>query len=367
MTMMAGLVRVFRDVQRWLRQGGRSARRGRSSRPLLLEPLEDRCVPSTLDGTSAIASNFNGTAIPAGSTVWFTSAFKINGAGSGPVSFQFTNDTISFSVNGTNTTVNAPNAEVTLSPSATTATTTFDTATNTWETTLPMHFSGNGFLDAVALPVPSGLPGGIKNVTWQGQFSSDTSGLNVNWQWAAAVYTTFGTDYNALNVKPTDDNHVSVYQNSDHAGTPEAFLSYVVGGATGGGGSNFTGSLSGTASVRPVVLASLSGFVSTTAGGSVSGAVLTLTTTNSQGQTVTYTATTNANGFFQFIGLLPGTYTLSVTPPPGFTNSSDQAGTVNGTPSGTPGNGTISNINLGPGGVGINYDFQEAFFFGGGS
>jgi hypothetical protein len=91
------------------------------------------------------------------------------------------------------------------------------------------------------------------------------------------------------------------------------------------------------------VLASLSGFVSTTSRGSVGGAVLTLTTTNSQGQTVTFTATTNASGFFQFAGLPPGTFTLTVTPPPGLTNSSDQAGTVNGTPSGTA-------INLGPGG-----------------
>jgi len=80
---------------------------------------------------------------------------------------------------------------------------------------------------------------------------------------------------------------------------------------------------------------------------------------------VTYTATTNANGFFQSTGLLPGTYTLSITPPSGFTNSSDQAGTVNA--SGTASSGTIGNINLGPGGVGINYDFQEAFFGGGSS
>jgi len=54
-----------------------------------------------------------------------------------------------------------------------------------------------------------------------------------------------------------------------------------------GGGSNFTGSLSGTARVTPVVLASLSGFVSTSSGAGIGGAVSTLTTTNSQGQTVT--------------------------------------------------------------------------------
>jgi len=40
----------------------------------------------------------------------------------------------------------------------------------------------------------------------------------------------------------------SIYKNSDHAGTPENFKTFVVGGATGGGGSNFTGSYSATGS-----------------------------------------------------------------------------------------------------------------------
>jgi hypothetical protein len=71
----------------------------------------------------------------------------------------------------------------------------------------------------------------------------------------AAVYPAadFSTDYNALGVKPVDDNKASIYQNSDHAGTPENFKcqNCLPGGATGGGGSNFTGSYSGTASVTP--------------------------------------------------------------------------------------------------------------------
>src|SRR5439155_361606 len=41
--------------------------------------------------------------------------------------------------------------------------------------------------------------------------------------------------------------------NSDHAGTPEAFKPYVIGGARGGGGSNYTGSLSGTVAVAPAL------------------------------------------------------------------------------------------------------------------
>jgi hypothetical protein len=81
------------------------------------------------------------------------------------------------------------------------------------------------------------------------------------WQWGAAAYSKFDStpgvpgfqaaDYVALNVKPVDDNNLSQYKNSDHAGTPEGYTNYVIGGARGGGGSNFTGSWSGTISVPP--------------------------------------------------------------------------------------------------------------------
>src|SRR5947209_1586636 len=125
---------------------------------------------------------------------------------------------------GTSYTLAVPDAHVTLSPAATTATTAF--ANNAWDTTLPMSFNGNGFLDGVALPVFSKLPGGIKNVTWSGQFNSDTAGLKVDWQWGASVYTQFGTDYNALGVKPVDDKNLSQFQNKDAAGTPEAFKAF---------------------------------------------------------------------------------------------------------------------------------------------
>jgi hypothetical protein len=64
------------------------------------------------------------------------------------------------------------------------------------------------------------------------------------------VYTSFSSNYTALGVKPVDDNSASIYQNADHAGTPENFKPYVIGGARGGGGSNYTGSYSGTGSAR---------------------------------------------------------------------------------------------------------------------
>lgn len=203
---------------------------------------------------SSITSNFNGTPIAAGDFIWFNSVLKVQGLGSDPVTIGFTGS-ISFSVNGTLHVVPVPAAIVNFSPDVTVATTVF--CNGQWVTTVPLSgLSGNVFLDGVALqaPTPGGFPGGIHDVTWQGMFFSVTPGLKIQWKWAAAVYrkADFSDDYNALGVKPVDDNNASTYQNSDHAGTPENFRPYVVGGARGGGGSNFTGSYSGTGSSIPM-------------------------------------------------------------------------------------------------------------------
>src|SRR5262249_28844144 len=156
-----------------------------------------------------------------------------------PATLQFTNQTISFTANGTPYTYSVPDSVITLTPGATSSATTFDATNNyCWDTTLPGKFSGNAFLGAAALPLSGGLPGGIKNVTWKGQLTSDTEGLSVSWQWGASVYSQFSTDYNTLNVKPVDDSTTSAYKNSDRAGTPEAFKSSVIGGGSGNGGTN---------------------------------------------------------------------------------------------------------------------------------
>jgi hypothetical protein len=141
-----------------------------------------------------------------------------------------------------------PDTLITFSPSATTATTTFNTGTNTWETTVPSSLAKNVFLSGLAYQLPVNFPGGINPVTWSGTFSADTAGVGFSWKWGAAVYTSFSSNYNALGVKPVDGSTKNPYHNSDHAGTPENFKSFVTGGARGGGGSNFTGSYSATAS-----------------------------------------------------------------------------------------------------------------------
>jgi hypothetical protein len=213
-----------------------------------MEILEDRWVPAVL---SSISASFNGTAIPAGDTIWFSAAFKASGLGSAPVTLHVVNGMVSFTANGTTYNQAVPDSDIVFTPGATSASATFDPSDGGWDIGVPANVGGNVFLDGVALPVVNALPGGIKNVTWTASFWSDTAGVSVNWQWAAAVYKSFGTDYNALGIKPVDDKNLSVYKNGDKGGTPEAFKAVVTAGATGGGGTNYTGNFTPATGVKP--------------------------------------------------------------------------------------------------------------------
>jgi len=196
--------------------------------------------------TTSIASNFNGTPIRGYSVIWFNSNFELAG-GPVPNTIQFTSGSIRFTANGTPMTLAVPDSTITLKSSATCASTSF--SNNSWQTEESTSGSDEILLSGLAFLVPpSGVPGGIKNVTWSGTVVTDVSGVILKWKWGAAVYSSLGADYNTLGVKPTHTNTCS-YNNSDHAGTPENFKSSVIGGATGGGGSNYTGGWSGTASV----------------------------------------------------------------------------------------------------------------------
>ena len=213
-------------------------------------------LAQTQSGCS-ITSNFNGTRIAAGDYIWFNSVLKVQGLDPQvPTTIGFAPMPITFSANGTPFMIPVPAATINFVPNLALATTEF--VAGAWATNVPSSgLSGKVFLDAVALLVPAGgLPGGIKDVIWSGMFFSCTPGLTIQWQWAAAVYSNAGFlvgGYEGLGVKPVDDNQASSYKNSDHAGTPENFRSFVVGGARGGGGSNFTGSYSGTSSCVPMV------------------------------------------------------------------------------------------------------------------
>ena len=195
----------------------------------------------------SIASNFNGTAIPGGSYIWFNSVFKPKGVPGSGTTIQLSGASVSFTASGTSYTVPVPNAMITFSPSATKATLTFNGSE--WVETVPVSFSDNSFLSGVPFPVPAdGLPGGISPVTWQGTITFFTAGVSLQWQWGAAVFSPFSTNLNALGVKPLHSTNLDQYPNGDQAGTPENFKEDVIGGARGGGGANDTGSYSSTGS-----------------------------------------------------------------------------------------------------------------------
>jgi hypothetical protein len=214
------------------------------------------CPPFTgCSATSAIASNFNGTPIAAGNYIWFTSVFQPPTVVADQV-IEIAGQTITFTDGKVSYSIPVPNSEITVHPSSSIVppSVTFDTVNNRWLIVTRSGLAGTTFASGVAFLVPAGgLSGGINPVTWTATFSSNAS-FSFNWQWAAAVYTsfpaTFPSGYNLLNVKPIDDNILPFpFNNSDHAGTPETYKAFVIGGARGGGGSNYTGSYSATSSV----------------------------------------------------------------------------------------------------------------------
>jgi len=204
--------------------------------------------------STSICSNFDATTIAVGSYIWFTSVLTIQNVGASPVPVIFNNQTITFTVGGTPYTLSVPDAQVTISPSALCATTDF--SGGNWVTTNKKSASGTTFFSGLVYQVPVAGLGGVNPICWSGHMHIPTAGnFKVQWQWAAAVYPSshFSTDYTTLGVKPTDDTSASCnasYHNSDHAGTPETFKSFVIAGARGGGGSNYTGSYSGTGSAK---------------------------------------------------------------------------------------------------------------------
>ncbi len=216
--------------------------------------------PPPCSAQSANDSNFNGTPINGGDYVWFNANFTATGIPSSGATVTLTNSTISFAEGGTQYQLTVPNAQIVFSPSATCSSTTFSTMTNTWTTTVPVKGDDEIFLTGLAWPVPvAGLAGGINPVSWEGTFSTNgASGVSIQWKWGAAVYSNFTTDYNALAVKSGHQTACG-QNNGDHAGTPEGlnnmdqpWKQFVLGGARGGGGSNWTGSWSSTQNVSPM-------------------------------------------------------------------------------------------------------------------
>jgi len=242
----------------------------RTDGPSAVNPAAGSCTER-----SSIELSFNPTAIAEGSVIWFHSAMSVDGLGADPATIFLDNSAITFSANGTSYRLPVPDTTITFDPGATTAATTFDAGSNRWTTIVPGGSSGRAFLSGLAFPVPAGgLPGDIGAVTWSAAFSTDTPGVKARWQWAAAVYTAFSTDYNALGVVPADggsaiqsanlrskpeESGIAASQDYDSVGKPTNLESFVTGGARGEGGSDFTGSFGAVASVTPCARTDASG------------------------------------------------------------------------------------------------------------
>ncbi len=87
----------------------------------------------------------------------------------------------------------------------------------------------------------------------------------------------------------------------------------------------------------------------------IAGVVVQLTGLNDLGQTVNLSTSTDAQGFYQFVHLRPGTYTVTETQPAAFLDGKDTAGTTGGSVS----NDQISGIPLLAGQHSQNNNFGE--------
>jgi len=214
----------------------------------------------TASGGTAMHFDTSTADIHQGNTIWFTAVVNnVNNLGSGQVKLYLTNSSIQFRGNGAVYNVPVPNAVVTFNSVAVKSPTTiYDSTNNRWSTSIPAkQLTGNTFVAGVAFQVPTDFPTGIQNATWSASFSTDTPNVNLQWQWSAAVYTSFGNSYatnsntNVLGVNAEDGSANT--NGTDPAGTPETYKAAVIFGATGGGLTNYTGYRSSAAAVVPTI------------------------------------------------------------------------------------------------------------------
>jgi hypothetical protein len=326
----------------------------RSRTSLRFHSLEDRTTPSV----SSIGADFNHTPIPAGDTIWFSSIGQVKGVGNGTTTVNMSGGSIAIPAKTGTLTVAVPDTTLTFTPLATKATTTF--SGGRWVVTVPSSYSGPLFLGGVGFDVANNLPGRVKNVTWRTDVTSDTRHVSVDWQWGAAVYTSF--DESAANVKTVDDKHVDAIHNSNQPGTPEAFKGFLTAGAMGNGHHNYTGSNSGDARVKATVAAggTLSGSVvrddgnGTIDANDTAFAGVEVDLLNESGAILARTSTL-ADGSYAFKNLAAGTYSIAVVPPDTYLVIPPEVGTAGGNTD--PSWAAVDGIQLGQNSTGTGYNF----------
>lgn len=182
--------------------------------------------------------SWNGFTAPTGSVVWINAHLDASNVPTNTITtVDFTGVTLVV-----NTTSYAlPNGQVVFNPAVSTPSTMFN-ADGTWTTTVNPSFKGDIFFDGQAIPVDSNLEnggGGNTDSTLSFSTNSTDADLQFQWQWSAAVYTSWPGNA-AADIEPVHANL--------QAGAPlnTAVEAHLIKGPRGGGGSNFTGSWSGT-------------------------------------------------------------------------------------------------------------------------
>jgi YVTN family beta-propeller protein len=205
---------------------------------------------------SCIQSDFRNVAVPGGSYVWLNSIFRVRDVSKQVIHISFANSTVQYQytdASGKLVSVNlaVPNAQITIDPSVTVASTSFDPVNNVWNTTLPWDLDDNAFLSGMSWLVPAaGLPADVEPVNWCGTFAVDVTGAHIGWRWAAAAYSSaFSANNAVLGVKPKDTDGDNP-GNQDLAGTPENYKQFVIPGARGKGGKNYTGTYSRSTTIE---------------------------------------------------------------------------------------------------------------------
>ncbi len=193
--------------------------------------------------------SFNASSVNAGDTMWLSSVMNVSGVSNSALIYM-TNSTIAYTVSGSLQTLRTPSAVIFISSEVHSPVLGFNPFFNMWVEAVPTGTSGNVFLNGVEAALRQSLPSGVTPVTWTASFITDSSTVHLNWQWSAAAYTRFNSNPFALGVKVLDDSRFPP-NNSDPAGTPELYKSFVTAGGTGNGGSNYTGTLGNAVGVTP--------------------------------------------------------------------------------------------------------------------
>lgn len=203
--------------------------------------------------TSSISAQFNCNAIDAGETIWFSGVINTPSEASSPFTVRVSNQTIQLVVDGQRQPIVIPVPDATLAFDPTTTLTTTLFTNGAWATEAKPRVCGSTFFAGIPYFVTNALAGcetkgkctlshccnprptKVKKIQaiWSGTFQVDKPGIVLGWQWAAATYSRFNTNYDLLGVKPADASTVTLYHDGYSAGTPENYKNYWMAGASG--------------------------------------------------------------------------------------------------------------------------------------